>query len=85
MDKGNPKRANGVLTRGNETSHLTLNQTISWEEERRGEKRKKRKRKEREEERGERNSTFFLVFPAIEPSVSVEARGKILPRDKSFK
>ena len=65
-----------------EASHLTLDQTIRWgvEVERKG----KRKRKEREEEGRERSSTFSLVFPAMGPSVSIGARGKVHPLDKSF-
>ena len=39
---------------------------------------------EEEEEEGERNSTFCLEFPMIRPSVSIGARGKVLPRDESF-
>ena len=57
--------------------HLTLDQTIRWEE------RKQRKRKDREDEGRKRSSTFSLVFPAIGPSVPVGVRKKVLPRDKS--
>ena len=44
---------------------------------------KERKGKGREEESRERGSTFSLDFPTIGPSVSDEARGKVLPRYKS--
>ena len=47
--------------------------------------REKKKGKGREEESRERGSTFPLDFPTIRPSVSGEARGKVLPRDKSYK
>ena len=33
----------------------------------------------------ERSSHFSLDFPAIGPAISGEARGKVLPRDKSCK
>ena len=33
----------------------------------------------------ERSSTFSLDFSTIRPSVSGEARGKVLPRNKSCK
>ena len=61
--------------------HLTFDKKIRWEEEK---EKRKRKRKEREEEGGERSSTFSLVFPAIGPSVSVGARGKVHPHDKIY-
>ena len=82
MDKGNPKRANGVLKCGNEDIPLDFgpNNSVGG-----GKKRKKRKRKEREKEEGERSSTFSLVFSTIKSSVSVEGRGKVLPLGKSFK
>ena len=66
------------------TSHLNLDQTIRWEEEKEKEE-KEKKEEEREEEGGERSSTFSLVFPAIGPSIFVRARGKVRPRGKSFK
>ena len=37
----------------------------------------------REEEGGERSSTFSLEFPAIGLSISIGARGEVLPRDES--
>ena len=43
------------------------------------------KGKGREEESRERGSIFSLDFPTIGPSVSGEARGKVFPRDKSYK
>ena len=49
---------------------------------------KKRGEKEREGDgrrSRERGSTFSLDFPTIGPSVSGEARGKVLPRDNSCK
>ena len=63
------------------SSHLTLDQTIRWEE---GKRREKRKRKEREEEGRERSSTFSIVFSAIGPSVSVGGRRKVRHRGKNF-
>ena len=59
------------------TSHLTLDQKILEEEKNR------RKGKGREEESRERGSTLSLDILTIGPSVSGEARGKVLPRDKS--
>ena len=41
--------------------------------------------KGREEETRERGSTLSLDFPTIGPSVSSGARGKVFPRDKSYK
>ena len=53
-----------------------LDQKILWRDgKKRGKKGKKR------EEEGERSYTFSLEFPAIEPSVSIGVRGKVLPRD----
>ena len=49
---------------------------VGWE-------RKKKKEKEGRRSR-ERSSTFSLDFPVIELSVSVGARGKVFPCDKSF-
>ena len=67
------------------TSHLTHlgpNSATGQREWKRGGE----KEKEGEGRRSrERSSTFSLDFPTIEPSVSGEARGKILPRDKNYK
>ena len=68
MDKGNPKRANGVLTCGSEDIPLEFGPNISVVR-KLVRKRKKRKRKEREEEGRKRSSTFSLVFSAIGPSI----------------
>ena len=84
MDKENPKRANGVLTCGNEDIPLDFGPNNSMEKEIGGRKKEKKERKEREKEGRERSSTFSLVFSAIGPSVPIEARRKVLPRGKSF-
>ena len=55
---------------------------MGWEKKRGKNKNRGKKRKE---EGRERSSTFSLVFPAIGPSASDGARGKVLPRYKSFK
>ena len=85
MDKGNPKRANGVLTCGNEDIPLDFGpkQLVGGGKGER--KRRKKKEEKRKEEGEERSSTFSLVFLAIGPSVSVGARGKVRPHGKSFK
>ena len=61
-----------------------MDQTGGMGEEER-ERKKKRKRKKREEESRERGSTSSLDFPVIGPSVSIGARGKVLPCSESFK
>ena len=67
------------------TSHLTLDQIIRQDEENEGGEEKEKKERKEREEGGERSSTISLVFPTIEPSVFVGARGKVIPHDKSFK
>ena len=63
-------------------SHLIMFNQTGWE-------RKKKKREKEREGKGrrsrERSSTFSLDFPTIGLSVPNEARGKVLPRGKSFK
>ena len=51
---------------------------MGWEKGERGEKR------ERRESPREISSTFSLNFPAIGPTVSGDARDKVLPRSRSF-
>ena len=73
--------ANGVLTCGQKgLSKLDFEPSNSV-----GMEKKKGKGKGREEESRERGSTFSLDFPTIGSSVSSEARGRVLSRDKSFK
>ena len=59
-----------------------LDQTVG--EGRKKKEEKRRKEKKRREVR-ERDTTFSLNFPAIEPAVPGGARGKVLPRGKSYK
>ena len=47
-------------------------------------KKKKEGKKKKREFRG-RDTTFSLNFPAIGPAVPGGTRGKVLPRDKSYK
>ena len=61
------------------TSHLTKLDQISWEGERKREKKGEKKR------RGERGSSFSLVFPEIRPSAFIKARDKVRPRGENFK
>ena len=83
MDKGNPKRANGEVTRGKEGDIPLdlLDQTIRWG---RGEKREKKERKKREEEGGERSFTLSLDFLEIRSSAFIEARNKVDPHSEIY-
>ena len=60
-----------------EVSHLTWTKKFDGEGKIKGEG--------KEEESREKDSTFSLDFPTIGPSVYGEVRGKVLPRDKSYK
>ena len=66
------------------TSHLTHlgPNSVGVKETEKREKKRKRMRGRRSRER---SYTFSLDFPTIGRSVSGEARGKVLPRDKSCK
>ena len=57
---------------------------MGWE--RRGGRERKTKRESERKERDlrERSSTFSLVFQAIGPSVSGEARSKVAPHGKGY-
>ena len=46
--------------------------------------RKRKKRKRKKKENGVRSSTFSLISTEIGPSIFVETRGKVHPRDESF-
>ena len=78
------KRANGMLTCGNEDipPEPSWTKSVGWDRE----KRETRKKKEGGRRRSkERSSTLSLDFSAIGPSIRVRARGKVLPCGKSFK
>ena len=82
-DKGNP-RSHLELDKWQVREHLTwLLSSPNWLGERVKEREKgKTNLRGRVRERG---STFSLHFPTIGPSVSGKARGKVFPRDKSYK
>ena len=61
------------------------NNSIGREERGKERKGKREKGKGREEESKERGSIFSLDFKMIGPSVSGEARRKVLPREKRYK
>ena len=50
-----------------------------------GEERERKERGNKRKRSRERNSNLSLNFPAIRPLISIGARGKVLPRGKSFK
>ena len=81
IDKGNPKRANNVLTYGNEDIPLDFGPKNSVG---RGKGEKEKKEKGEEGIFRERSSSFSLEFSAIELLAFVGARDKIDPHSESY-